>query len=74
MPDKPKTFFTPGQRDQMTKQGNSSKEEREKKAAERKEKANTEIRTAAGNDSRERRGKDKTEIIDLYANSKGGKK
>ncbi|KAJ5117783.1 hypothetical protein N7448_011415 [Penicillium atrosanguineum] len=74
MSDKAKTFFTPAQRDQMNRQGNSSKEEREKNATERKDKANTAIRTAAGNDSRERRDKDKTEIIDLYGNSKGGKK
>jgi hypothetical protein len=69
MSDKAKIFFTPGQRDQMNKQGNSSKEEREKKKEERKAEANNLITRNVGNDSRERRDKDKTEIIDAY----GGK-
>lgn len=74
MSDKSKTFFTPGQRDQMNKQGNSSKEERQKKKDERKAEANNLITSNVGNDSRERRDKDKTEIIDAYGGSKEGKK
>jgi hypothetical protein len=74
MPDKTKTFFTPGQREQMNKQGNSSKEERQRKKEERKAEANNLITRNVGNDSRERRDKDKTEIIDAYGDNKEGKK